>query len=149
MPHAFQTRPDHPAIHTLVRLHADLGAKIQANKEQGLKLAEDMKHVEAVIRMFDPAYDVRAIAVRRRNRENPWFKRGEIIRAALDVLRATEGPMTTKDICRRLLADKGVAEPTGAQIRNLVGAVHRSLQGHKGRTVEAVGEGMPVRWRLA
>ena len=57
MARAFEAKPDHPAIHTLVRLHADLGAQIQANKERGGKLADDMRAVEAVIRMFDPAYD--------------------------------------------------------------------------------------------
>jgi hypothetical protein len=34
-----------------------------------------MRHVEAVIRMFDPTYDVRRIAVKRRQKKNPWFKR--------------------------------------------------------------------------
>jgi len=31
-----------------------------------------MKHVEAVIRIFDPANHVRRITVRRRNRKNKW-----------------------------------------------------------------------------
>jgi hypothetical protein len=59
MSRAFEAKPDNPAVHTLVRLHADLGAQIQRNKEQGEKLANDMRAVEAVIRMFDPAYDIR------------------------------------------------------------------------------------------
>jgi hypothetical protein len=31
--------------------------------------------------MFDPAYDVRRIAVKRRQKRNPWFKRGHMFRA--------------------------------------------------------------------
>jgi hypothetical protein len=46
-----------------------------------------MKHVEAVIRMFEPGYDVRRIAVRRRNRTKACSKRGTLFRAALDALR--------------------------------------------------------------
>ena len=42
----------------------------------GAGLADAMIHVEAVIRIFDPAYSVRAIWARGRQRTNPWFKRG-------------------------------------------------------------------------
>ena len=56
---------------TLERLHAELGGKIQENKTEGTKLAEAMRHVEAVLKIFDPEYDVRPIAVRRR-KPNPY-----------------------------------------------------------------------------
>ena len=49
-----------------------------------------MLQVEAVMKMLQPGYDVRPIAVRRR-KLNPWFKRGTVFRAALDVLRTAEG----------------------------------------------------------
>ena len=45
-----------------------------------------MKHLEAVIRMLAPTYDIRRIAVKRRNRRNRWFKRGTMLRAVSDVL---------------------------------------------------------------
>jgi hypothetical protein len=35
-----------------------------------------MKHVEAVLKMFDPEFNARAIAAKRRVTGNPWFKRG-------------------------------------------------------------------------
>ncbi len=57
-----------------------------------------MKHVEAVIRLFDPAYDTRRISVRRRYKGNPWFKRGTLVRHALDVLRKAQGPLTAREI---------------------------------------------------
>jgi hypothetical protein len=46
----------------LVRLHADLGGRIQANKAEVVKLAADMRHVEAVRKMFNPDFSVAAIA---------------------------------------------------------------------------------------
>jgi hypothetical protein len=45
-----------------------------------------MRHVEAVIKMLDPAYNLNSIAVKRRQ-GNKWFKRGSLYRKALDVLR--------------------------------------------------------------
>jgi hypothetical protein len=42
------------------------------------RLAESMRHVEAVIPLFDPAYDTRRMSVRRRYMSNLWFRRGRI-----------------------------------------------------------------------
>jgi hypothetical protein len=50
-------------------------------------LALAMMQVEAVMKMLDPAFSVRAITAKRRNRSNPWFKRGTLFRGAVDVMR--------------------------------------------------------------
>ena len=44
-----------PAINTLERLHAELGGQIQENKEEAQRLAGQMIHVEAVIKMLEDA----------------------------------------------------------------------------------------------
>lgn len=62
MPHAFN---GHPVVPYLVRLHADLGDQIKANQAKAVRLAA-MKHVEAVIKLYDPEYSVRSISIRRR-----------------------------------------------------------------------------------
>ena len=89
------------------------------------------------------------IAARRRYKGNPWFKRGECFRAALEVLRDAEGLLRSREIAQRMLARKGVPEPTLKALRDMVGAVHRSLRNGQGKTVASVGEGMPARWTLA
>ncbi|MFZ3224055.1 MAG: hypothetical protein WA230_00920, partial [Xanthobacteraceae bacterium] len=94
MPHAFKATPDHPAVAYLVRLHADIGGQILENRKEAKRLADAMIHVEAVIRLFDPAYSVRGISARRRQQTNPWFKRGTLFREALGVLRTATVPMT-------------------------------------------------------
>jgi hypothetical protein len=38
----FKARPKHPAVDYLVRLHADLGGRIEANRKEAAKLADDM-----------------------------------------------------------------------------------------------------------
>jgi hypothetical protein len=83
MSRAFEA--DNIAVAQLVHLHADLGGKLLACQAQASRVASDMRHVEAVIRMFDPSFDVRRIAVKRRNRNNPWFTRRTLFRAVLDV----------------------------------------------------------------
>ena len=52
-----------------------------------------MKHVEAVLKLIDPSFNLRPIAIRRR-KPNPYFKRGTIFRYALDALREGGKPLT-------------------------------------------------------
>ena len=146
MPHAFKANPDHPAVDYLVRLHADLGGRILESRKEAKRLAESMKHVEAVIRLFDPAYDTRRISVRRRYKGNPWFKRGTLLRHALDVLRKAQGPLTAREITERMLAARGVTNVNPKDMRGLIASVQTSLQLHNGKSVRKVGEGIPSRW---
>lgn len=150
MPRAFRTTPRHPAILYLVRLHSDLGGQIDANRREAVRLADAMRHVEAVIRLFDPTYDIRRISVRRRNRENPWYKRGYMYRAVFDVLKSASEPLPTKVIAERMLAARGVADPTPKQVQYLECGVRSCLSGN-GRLAGHVRRDnltTVARWRL-
>jgi hypothetical protein len=138
-----------PAVHALKRLHAELGGKIKDNRREAKHLAESMKHVEAVLKMLQPGFDTRAIAARRRYKPSSPYKRGEVFRAVLDVLRTTERPLTSREISEALLHRAGSESPSLVAIRSMVGAVHTSLRNHQGKTIERVGEGMPTRWKVA
>jgi hypothetical protein len=148
MPRAFNPNPRHPAVGFLVQLHADLGGKIEKNREEAKRLAEAMKHVEAVIRMFAPEYDVRRIAVKRRQRLSVWFKRGHLIRAIVDLLKVSPAPMTVGEIARAVLATQGVTDPDEKTLRTVDCNVRVCLKNKEGRIVENVAEGMPAKWRL-
>jgi hypothetical protein len=149
MPHTFKANPNHPAVAYLVRLHADIGGQILANKKQAEHLAESMQHVEAVIRMFDPTYPIRRIAARRRYKGNAWFRRGTILRHALEMLRKAQGPLTAREIAERMLAAKGARDDASPKaLRSLTASVQTSLQNHNGKTVRTVGHGMPGRWTI-
>ncbi len=133
---------------TLNKLHAELAGKILDNKAQAARLVQSMKHVEAVLKLLDPAYNVRSIAVRRR-KSNPWFPHGTVFRSALNVLRTAGAPLTAREIADRLLATKGVTNADRKGLRALRSAINMSLQNHKGRTVKTVGESHPARWAIS
>jgi hypothetical protein len=136
-----------PAIQTLERLHAELGGKILENKQEHANLAEQMRHVEAVIKMLDPGYSLRAISVKRRQ-PNPWFKRGTVYRRAVDVLRTATEPLTAREIAERVLVAAKVANPKKAAVADLTGSILASLRNHKGNGIERTNDGAPARWRL-
>lgn len=137
-----------PAMFALLRLHAELGGKIKENKSEAKRLAKCMKHVEAVLRMLEPGYDVRPIAVRRR-KPNPWFKRGTIFRTALGVLRTAGKPLTARDIALAMLALRKVANAAPRAVSDLAGTVQSSLHNHKGGAVKVAGQGSPAHWTIA
>jgi hypothetical protein len=144
----FKAHPKHPAVDYLVRLHADIGGRIKVNRKEHERLAADMKHVEAVIRMFNPSYNIAAIVQRRRIGGNPYFKRGTLFREGLSVLRTAGRAMTAREIVAAMLAAKGITTATAAQIRTLRGGLTNSMRNNEGKAVERVGEGAPMRWRL-
>jgi hypothetical protein len=94
------------AIYTLSQLHAELAGKFLENSRQGVRLKTAMMQVEAVLLMLQPGFNIKSISVKRRNKSNPWFKRGTLFRSAVDVLRRASGPMTPREIATALIADK-------------------------------------------
>jgi hypothetical protein len=94
------------AVYTLGLLHAELAGKLLANKREAIRLRTAMMQVEAVVKMLQPGFNVATIAAKRRNKSNPWFKRGTLFRSAVDVLRRSAVPMTAREIAETLIAGK-------------------------------------------
>jgi hypothetical protein len=106
-----------------------------------------MKHVEAILKMIKPGYDVRPIAVRWR-KPNPWFKRGTVFRCALDTLRAAGKPLTVRELALAMLVAKGVTDTPPKAVRDLFGAVQSSLRNHKDSIVIENVETHPAQWSI-
>lgn len=145
MPHAKIATKQ--ATFTLEQLHAELAGKIRESRKETTRLHKAMRHVEAVLKLLQPGYNVRPIAVRRR-RQNPWFKRGTVLRRVLDVLRKAETPLTAREVTVRMVADHGVTNPPAKDIRSLAASVSSSLWNHRGKGVARHGEDFPPRWEI-
>lgn len=136
----------HQAKYTLLQLHAELAGKIIDNEKQAARLREDMKHVEAVLKLMEPDCNIATIAVRRKE-SNRFYKRGTIFRSVMDIMRRAGRPMTCREIVGELLAAKGVEKPSLKDFRTLVGGVQSSLRNNDGKSVMSDGL-MPARWKL-
>jgi hypothetical protein len=133
------------AVYTLGLLHAELAGKILANKREAIRLRTAMMQVEAVVKMLQPGFNVASIAAKRRNKSNPWFKRGTLFRSAVDVLRRAGVPMAAREIADALVADNA-PQATRKQAIDLQAAILAALRKRDGATV--VSEGAPARWKL-
>jgi len=105
-----------------------------------------MMQVEAVVKMLQPGFNVASIAAKRRNKSNPWFKRGTLFRSAVDVMRWAGPPMTAREIADALVADKA-PQATRKQAIDLQAAILWAPGKRDGGIV--AGEGAPARWKLA
>jgi hypothetical protein len=128
------------ATYTLEKLHAELAGKILDHKKEGRRLVAAMKHVEAVLKLLQPGYDVRPIAVRRK-KLNPWFKRGTVLRHVLGALRKADSPLTAREITERMVMAHGVSNPDAAAIRALTTTVSSCLQAAYGDSGEGSQSG--------
>ena len=89
--------------------------------------------------------NVCGIAAKRRNKSNPWFKRGTLFRSAVDVMRRAHAPMTAREIAEALIAGKAVPA-TRKQFKDLQAAILAALRKRDGAMV--LGLGTPARWSL-
>ena len=58
-----------------------MAGNILANKREAIRLRAAVMQVEAVVKMLQPGFNVASIAAKRRNKSNPWSKRGTLLGA--------------------------------------------------------------------
>jgi hypothetical protein len=92
----------------LVAKRGELAGEVEHHRRELQRLAEELGHVDATIRLFDPSYDLGAIRVRKRGRRNQWFGPGECQRLVLEVLRDTLKPLSGSTLAQALVARKGL-----------------------------------------
>jgi hypothetical protein len=97
-----------------------------------------MKHVEAVIKLFDPDYSVRSISARRKQVGNPS-------RHALDALRAGAQPMTVRQMTDAVMAARKITDATPKQRALLEAALRSCLETNakRGKLVMCANHAVP------
>lgn len=124
----------------LIKLRCELQGAVK-------KLTVDIDHLEASIRLFDPANTPAAIA---RYAVQHRAKKGHMRRFCLEALRDAPAPMTSKAITDAWTASRGLRtdEATYVILRKRVGACLIALRNQG--LVETVGEAGGFKtWRLS
>ena len=111
----------------------------------------DLTHIDGVLRLFQPDRDPGEIKPRRTYaKRTRYFARNELARLCMDTLRDTRKLITTDEITAQVIAAKGfeTADATlRVAIRDQLLTVLRAAR--KRGTVEQVGLGRGVRWKMA
>jgi hypothetical protein len=91
----------------LVEKRAQIAGEISHTRARLRQLIIDLDHIDAAIRLFDPNYDVEGIPQKIPSAAHRAL-RGDLTRATLDALRDAPGPMTTKELARHIMAERGL-----------------------------------------
>jgi hypothetical protein len=115
-------------VNALTTKRGELVGQIEDRRRELKQLGEELAHLEATMRLFDPQWVLDRAAVRRRSRRQ-FFRSGECQRLVLDALREAEAAIPEEALVAGLLRAKGLEDQTEALpvIRKTVLAVLRHL----------------------
>ena len=136
------------ATSALIRKRAELAGEIEALRTRVANLQADLAHLDAVIRILDPATEPDAIRPKVPRNACDWFGRGELFRLAMDALRGVTEPQTAGQIAQAVMAAKGLTASPYA-VRRITGMVDATLR-RRGDLMERIVYGpRRVGWRVA
>lgn len=140
----------------LVAKHAELAGLIRFHRAEIKRVASDLKHLDATLKLFAPEMDMRSLSTKRINSSRTGgFKRfasRESHTWVLNQLRETEQPLTTVIMAERIIVAKGLEDT-----RELRTSIQRTLTGtlrrleKRGLVADAgrADNGLTVLWRIA
>lgn len=141
---------EHPnLLHALIRKRAELAGKIEHNQLALRRLIGELDHIDATIRIFEPSVDVGQIPSRPVPPRHAAFK-GEVTRLVLKMLRETAEPLTSRDVARQLMKDRGLDPESGELSVIMVKRVGACLRKHRlnGTVRNVPSEGRLQGWAL-
>ena len=90
----------------LAKRRAELSGEAETLRSRLTQIGTDIGHIDAVIRQFDPDYDLGSIKPKRARCQDA-AGRGEVSRFILKALREATEPVATHDVVRRLMVERG------------------------------------------
>ena len=92
----------------LVAKRGELAGQVEHYRQELQQLAEQLVHVDATIRLFDPSYDVKGIRARKQGQRSERFRPGECQRLVLEALRDAVEPLSGRALTQTVLSRKGL-----------------------------------------
>ena len=134
----------------LTKRRAELTGEAETLRARLAQIATDVGHLDAVIRQFDPDFNLASIQPKR-PRTQDAAGRGEISRFVLQVLREATEPVATHDVARRLMAERGQDAEDRRVVKLTMKRVGMAFSRQKALgTVRAIqGAGPVTLWEVA
>ncbi len=113
------------------------------------KLRTDLVHLDATLRLFDPATDPDNIGARQhRATRTHYFEKGELARRIYAALREN-GTTCAIDLAVAAMADREIDKGDAKIRKDFVGRFSNQLHDFgRRRIIERIGKGPGVRWKL-
>ena len=134
-------------VSTLERKYARLLGCQARLRRPSLSIAADLEHIEAVVRLFAPAWDKERVKPIAPVMPSRWRKRGHGIRSAIKALKQAERPLTATEIAHATYLAFGSAPPCERELAIVGTDLIWSLRRHFAGALTVI-EGRPRRYRL-
>jgi monoamine oxidase len=140
----------------LVAKHSELVGIIQFHRAEIERVAADLKHLDATIKLFAPETDLRSLGAKRVTSSSAsvggfkHFKSKESHTLVLDQLRVATEPLSAPMICANIMVDREMEDTKELRI-----SIHRTLTGtlrrleKRGLVKEVERTGLTVFWQIA
>lgn len=136
-------------ISALIDKRARIDGEVKARRYQIMRLEMELAHIDAVIKMFRPSYDIASIATKRSFTKNPaGLPKGAGGQHALTVLREAGAALTANEIAGRVLANLGKEDSPEAR-RMLACTINSTFTRRKDGAVHYDATVQPGLWSLA
>lgn len=131
----------------LIEKHREIAGQIEAKRRELNALVFDLEAIEHTIRVFDP--DAQLGRAKPLPSQDAAFK-GEMRRDVLNALRTAQGPITSLEIARQVIARRKLSDApkTVSMIRKRVGAALFKLKA-RGLACDVPQAGEYKGWRMA
>lgn len=134
----------------LVQKRAALTGLILDMEERLRQAKQDLVHIDASIRLFDPDLDFRKISHKRPSTQTGLFVHGEVARHCRESLRDATEPLAAESIAIRIMQARQFDMADTKLRRKVTHSILICLRElRKGETVTKIGEGLGARWVLA
>jgi hypothetical protein len=134
----------------LIEKRRELAGKIEDLQRQLKATVTDLDHVEASLRLFVPDIDLTEYGPRPVPPPHAAFK-GEVTRIVLDTIRKAGRPLSTMDLTRAVMGERGLPFDdlqTRRVIQQRVGACCNSWK-RKGVLKASPGPGQLLNWEIS
>jgi len=137
-------------IAALVKRRSDLTGEIEHSQRRTRTLLEDLEHLDATIRQFDPDYKLEDIRPKGFRPPSDWASRGEVSRTVLGMLRQASEPMTTRDIALAIMKRRGLNTADDKMVRKMTkrAGVALRAQRNNGLISSQNGTGLYMMWTM-
>jgi hypothetical protein len=138
-------------VEGLIKRRAAIAGEMKATQVRMAQLAVDLETLDNALKLVAPDLDIPAIAPKMVKPPEDWSKRGEMSRQVFGIMRASQRPLTSREIASQMIVNRGLAA-TPKLLNLMTRRVSSCLRDQRERgvveNVETKG-GLWLEWRLA
>jgi hypothetical protein len=138
------------AVNALRNKRSQLAGEIEMHSREIDRLRGELIHLDATLRLFDPATDPEGIpALLRHPRRTQWLARGEVTQRIYEALR-DQGVISPRQVAYAAIEAKGIHAPDSTTKRDIVERFTNVMYNLTRRGIaEKIGHGPGARWKIA